>query len=313
MSGDQSTDQQAELRCLVGTLPGPAASVEQELVRAELDRTGVVLLPDAGVDSPDALIALADRFGLAALPQREPFAARRELAPGVWSEPEWPSNAPMCAHHELGWQRQPPPYLLLACRQPANEGGRTGVANAGVVFTLLPPELTGRASQAGWTLTRRYGPGLVGSAWPDAFAGMDRTALRRYAEQEEIELHWGDGDRLLTHRTRPAVRPTGPDGRTSWCNLLAFCSEWTMDPAVRTFLLETGGRDALPFETCLGDQTPFTARDTTVANDAYDRATTMVDWRPGSLLILDNLRIAHSTEPFSGPRRMAVLHAADRS
>jgi Taurine catabolism dioxygenase TauD, TfdA family len=284
---------------------GLGAQAARDLV----DQAGAVLVRGAGIAGAATLVELATRLGLAAVPQREPFVARRDLSGEVWSQPEWPNTSPMCMHHELGWQRQPPPYLLVACLRPAANGGRTGVADGRVVLSLLPDRLVERAERHGWSLVRRYAGGLIGMAWQDAFAGMDAAAVESYAAQEGIELEWGT-DHLLTRRRRTAVRETGPDGMPAWSNLLAFCSEWTMDPAVRDYLVATLGRSKLPFETSFGDGSPFTAEDAETVNAAYDKATVHVCWQAGDVLLLDNVRTAHSMEPFTGTREMAVMHAA---
>jgi hypothetical protein len=211
-------------------------------------------------------------------------------------------------HHELGWQRTPPPFLLIACLRPAASGGRTGVADGRTVLAMLPG-LAERAERVGWALVRRYGLRLVGMRWQDAFCGWKAAEVVAYAAAEAIDLDW-DGDWLVTNRLRPAIRPTGPDGEPAWSNLLAFCSEWTLDPGVREYLVSTLGGQALPFETAFGDGTPFTAKDVAATTSAYDRATAHVAWAPGQVLMLDNVRTAHSTEPYVGDRRMALLHAA---
>lgn len=274
-----------------------------------LEPAGAVLIRGAAVTGPAELAELAASLGLTPVAQLEPFAPRRLLGPGVWSAPAWPRNAPMCMHHELGWQRDPPPYLLIACLRPADSGGRTGLADGRAVLPLLPSALVKRARAHGWTLVRRYAVGLISMPWRDAFAGMDVAAVEAYAAAEGIELEWGP-DRLVTRRTRSAVRATGADGVPAWSNLLPFCSEWTMDRSVRDFLVSTLGRDGLPFETSLGDGSPFTALDVETVNAAYDEVTVYVGWRPGDVVLLDNVRAAHSTEPFTGEREMAVLHAA---
>lgn len=279
-----------------------------DAVPALLDQAGAVLIRDAGVTGAARLVDLATRLNLVATDQLEPFAARRDLGNGVWSQPAWPNTSPMCMHHELGWQRQPPPYLLIACLRPAATGGRTGVADGRAVLSLLPDQLVERADRGGWTLVRCYAGGLVGMPWQDAFPGMDVAAVEDYAAAEEIELEWGP-DRLLTRRTRPTVRTTGTHQAPAWSNLLAFCSEWTMDPPVREYLISTLGRTELPLRTCLADGSPFTAADVDAVNTAYDRATAHVTWRAGDVLLLDNIRMAHSMAPFTGEREMAVLHA----
>lgn len=293
---------------LVPALPELSAD-EAESLPAVLDCAGAVVIRDAGITGAAPLAELATRLGLAAVDQPEPFATRRHLGHGVWSQPAWPTTSPMCMHHELGWQRHPPAYLLLGCLRPAASGGRTGVADGPTVLSLLPKRLVQRAEYQGWSLVRRYASLLIGMPWQEAFPGMDTDAVEAYAAAEQIDLEWRP-DGLLTRRTRPAVLPTGADGTPAWSNLLAFCSEWTMEPAVREYVVSTLGRQGLPFETCFGDGSPFTAGDVETVNAAYDRATAYVAWRAGDALLLDNIRTAHSMEPFTGEREMAVLHAA---
>lgn len=287
------------------------AEVDETGIAAVLEPTGAVLIRDAGIAEPAALAELAERLGLTTVAQPEPFAPRRPLAPGVWSQTAWPSTSPMCMHHELGWQRNPPAYLLIACQYAPETGGRTGVADGRALLSRLPERIVEQASQHGWTLIRRYAGGLVGMSWQEAFDGMDRAALEAYARTEQIELQW-QPDRLVTRRHRPALRPTGTSGTVAWSNLLAFCSEWTMDPAVRDFLVATMGRDGLPFETTFGDGSPFPAADVEAVHAGYEQITAWVSWRAGDVLLLDNVRTAHSVEPFTGRREMAVVHAAAR-
>jgi hypothetical protein len=277
-------------------------------VPALVDRDGAVLIRDAGVTTAAALATLAIELGLSAVDQLEPFAPRRDLGHGVWSQLAWPSTSPMCMHHELGWQGRPPAYLLVACLRPPTSGGRTGVADGRAVLSLLPDRLVDRAVRHGWLLVRRYAGGLFGMPWEQAFPGLDRDAVTAYAATEGIDLAWESGG-LITRRHRPAVRPTGTDGAPAWSNLLAFCSEWTMDPAVRDFLVATAGRSGLQFETAYGDGSPFPAADVTSVHAAYDRATARVAWRAGDVLLLDNVRTAHAVEPYTGEREMAVMHA----
>lgn len=306
-----SSGRQAVISEATGVTAVPEAGpgdIGAGLLSGQLHDTGAVVIRDAGVTSADAMAELAGRLGLAARDQPEPFAARRPLGHGVWSGLAWPATSPMCMHHELGWEIEPPSHLLVACLKPAESGGRTGVADGRAVLDLVPTGLAERADRAGWTLTRRYAKGLIGMPWQAAFAGMDRVGVEAYAAAEDIELTW-DTDCLLTRRTRPAIRPTGTDGIPAWTNLLTFCSEWTMDPAIRDYLVEVLGRDALPYETTFGDGSPFTAADVDAVNSAYDQATAHITWRAGDALLLDNIRTAHSMEPFTGDRQMAILHA----
>ncbi|MGV9306229.1 TauD/TfdA family dioxygenase [Nonomuraea sp. NPDC004354] len=270
--------------------------------------TGALLIRGAGITDAAALVDLAARIGLTAVAQVEPFAARRDLGSGVWSQPAWPRTSPMCMHHELGWMLRPPPYLLIACRRPPASGGCTGVADGRLVLSELPERLVDRVRRHGWTLIRRYAEGPLGMSWQQAFGGLDVAGIEAYAAAEEIDLDWAS-DTLITRRSRPALRLTGRDRVAAWSNLLAFCSEWTLDSALREYLVSSMGQLGLPFQTTLGDGSPFTAADVETVDSAYDRVTAYVSWHAGDVLLLDNIRTAHSMTPFTGDREMLVMHA----
>ena len=44
-------------------------------------------------------------------------------------------------------------------------------------------------------------------------------------------------------------------------------------------------------------------------NEVYEANTTRVAWEPGNLLLVDNVRSAHSREPFEGHREVLVAMA----
>ena len=82
-------------------------------------------------------------------------------------------------------------------------------------------------------------------------------------------------------------------------------------PAVREyFLVATAGRPGLPFETAYGDGSPFPAADVDNRQRRVRPGHRARAWRAGDVLLLDNVRTAHSMEPYTGEREMAVLHAA---
>jgi len=79
-----------------------------------------------------------------------------------------------------------------------------------------------------------------------------------------------------------------------------------MDPEVREFLVEVYGEDRLPFTTRFGNGDPIGEDVVELINDVYRAATVREPWRTGDLMIVDNIRTAHSREPFTGPREVLV-------
>ena len=104
--------------------------------------------------------------------EREAFSARRSYSDGVYSTSRWPSNQPMCMHHELSYALEAPGLMLFACLSAPNEGGATAVADASAVLDALPADLVARFEREGWLLTRSYND-EIGASYAEAFGSDD--------------------------------------------------------------------------------------------------------------------------------------------
>jgi alpha-ketoglutarate-dependent taurine dioxygenase len=249
-----------------------------------------------------AFRALAER-GL--MSETEAFAPRDTVADGVLSPSKWPANQPMCMHHELSYASEFPGLLMFACLTAPASGGATGVADARAVLQALPADLVERFEREGWILDRSYN-GEIGATVAEAFGTDDRAAVEAYCRANAIELEWRPDGTLRTRQRRPAVVRHSETGERCWFNQVAFLSEWTMAPEVREFLVECYGADGLPFNTRYGDGEPVGEDIVALINDVYGAHTVSEPWRAGDLLVVDNVRTAHSREPFEGPRELLV-------
>ncbi|MGZ8802274.1 MAG: TauD/TfdA family dioxygenase, partial [Mycobacterium sp.] len=95
-------------------------------------------------------------------------------------------------------------------------------------------------------------------------------------------------------------------GQRCWFNQIGFLNEWTMAPEVHEYLVDMYGVDGLPFNTRFGDGQPIGADVVQLLNNAYEANTMREPWQAGDLLLVDNVRTAHSREAFTGPREVVV-------
>ncbi|MER6154760.1 TauD/TfdA family dioxygenase [Streptomyces sp. NPDC001868] len=287
---------------------GPAsrwAAGQRDALRAVVAEHGSVLVRGLGLRDATEVGAVFRELADTLMTEREAFAPRRTYADGVYSSTAWPSNQPMCMHHELSYTLEVPGLLLLACLEPAGRGGATGVADAEAVLAALPPELTERFERDGWLLTRSYND-EIGASVAEAFGTADRTVVEAYCRAHSIEFAWRPDGSLHTRQRRAAVLRHPVTGRRCWFNQIAFLNEWTMDPEVREYLVDMYGADGLPFNTRHGDGDPIGAEVVATLNEVYEAHTVREPWRSGDLLLVDNIRCAHSREPFEGPREVLV-------
>jgi alpha-ketoglutarate-dependent taurine dioxygenase len=236
--------------------------------------------------------------------ERESFAPRTAYALNVYTSSAWPANQPMCMHHELSYAQELPGTLVFGCLRAPASGGETAVADAAAVLADLPTDLVARFERDGWQLIRNYGE-TIGVPWQQAFGTDDPAEVEAYCRANDTEFEWTDAG-LRTRQVRTAVAHHPATGRRLWFNQIAFLNELTMDPDVREYLAMVLGPDGLPFTTRFGDGEPIPAEVVDVINEVYQRHTAATAWRRGDLMLVDNLRTAHSRLPYEGDREIVV-------
>jgi alpha-ketoglutarate-dependent taurine dioxygenase len=277
-------------------------------IRDVLARDGALWLRGFGLRAAGDLSAVSRVLGIEPMVEREGFTRRDRLADGVYSGSVWPPDQPICHHHELSYVRHVPRTLVLGCLTAASAGGWTGLVDAEEMLAALPTDLVIRFEREGWLLTRSYRAG-AGLPWQEAFGSADRSVVESYCAATGIHVSWQPDGGLRTTQRRPAVIAHPLTGRRCWVNQVAFLNEWTMEPAVREYLVDEFGPDGLPFKTFFGDGAPIDKGTVALINAQYERLSRPVRWGSGDVLLLDNLRTAHSREPFDGRREMALVLA----
>ncbi|MFJ8074407.1 TauD/TfdA family dioxygenase [Streptomyces sp. NPDC096176] len=298
----------ATLRVEAAAAPARWAAEQRDPLRAFVTEHGALMVRGLDLRDASGVAAVVRELTDAPVTEREAFTSRRMYSEGVYSSAQWPPNQPMCMHHELSYASEFPGLMLFACIDPAEEGGATGVADAAAVLRALPPELTDRFEREGWLLTRSYND-EIGATVAEAFGTDDRDAVESYCRANAIEFAWQPDGGLRTRQRRSAVVRHPVTGLRCWFNQIAFLNEWTMAPEVREYLIDEYGADGLPFNTRYGNGDPITEDIVALLNKIYDANTVRRPWQAGDLLIVDNIRTAHSREAFQGPRDVVVAMA----
>ncbi|MFF3456930.1 TauD/TfdA family dioxygenase [Streptomyces sp. NPDC002730] len=287
--------------------PGWAAEHRHNL-RSLVTEHGALLIRGLQLRDADQAGAVLRRLAPALMTDKEAFAPRQTYTPGVYSSSTWPPNQPMCMHHELSYTLHPPGLMLFACLTAPTTGGATAIADAPTVLEALPPELVHRFEQEGWLLTRTYND-EIGAPCAEAFGTDDRTAIEDYCRAGAIDFAWQPDGSLRTRQRRPAVTAHPVTGRRCWFNQIAFLNEWTIEPEIREYLIDVYGAEGLPFNTRFGGGDPIGPDIIQLLNDTYTAHTTREPWQAGDLMLVDNVRTAHSREAFQGPREVLVAMA----
>ncbi|MFS4104799.1 TauD/TfdA family dioxygenase [Streptomyces sp. PD-S100-1] len=284
------------------------AAQYREAVRAQVAEHGALLVRGLGLREPDQVRAVFTALGGELMAEREAFAPRTSYGAGLYSSTAWPDNQPMCMHHELSYVQRVPGLMLFACLTAPDRGGATAVADAEEVLRALPTALTERFEREGWLLTRSYND-EIGASLSESFGTEDRETVENYCRAHAIDFEWQPDGSLRTRQRRGAVVRHPVTGRRCWFNQIAFLNEWTLAPEVREYLVDEYGPDGLPFNTRYGDGGPIDEDVVRTLNATYEDHTRREPWQDGDLMLVDNIRSAHSREAFTGEREVLVAMA----
>jgi len=281
------------------------AAAHRDRLRTVVAEHGSVLVRGLGLRDAPEVAAVFSRLATGLMTEKEAFAPRHLHSDGVYSSTKWPANQPMCMHNELSYLLEPPGLMLFACLVAPADGGATGVADSTDVHEALPAELVARFEREGWLLTRTYND-EIGASFEEAFGTEDRAAVESYCRAHAIEVEWQPDGGLRTRQHRRAVVRHPVSGRACWFNQIAFLNEWTLAPEVREYLVDVYGADGLPFNTRFGNGDPIGEDVVQLLNEVYEAHTAREPWQAGDLMLVDNVRSAHSREAFTGAREVLV-------
>ncbi|MGB6225766.1 MAG: TauD/TfdA family dioxygenase, partial [Pseudonocardiaceae bacterium] len=106
--------------------PGDAPSwaVEhRDALRTVVAEHGSVRVRGLGLRDATEIGAVFARLTTSLMTEKEAFASRQTYSEGVYSSSKWPSNQPMCMHHELSYRLEFPGLMLFACLRAPTDGG----------------------------------------------------------------------------------------------------------------------------------------------------------------------------------------------
>jgi alpha-ketoglutarate-dependent taurine dioxygenase len=274
-------------------------------LRAVVAEHGAVLVRGLGLRDAAGTTAVFRQLATTLMTEKEAFARRQVYADGVYSSATWPANQPMCMHHELSYRLEVPSLILFACLGAPTSGGATAVADSPTVLDALPKDLTERFERDGWLLARSYND-EIGATLAEAFGTEDRSAVESYCRANAIDFAWQPDGGLRTRQRRSAVVRHPLTGKRCFFNQVAFLNEWTIAAEIREYLVDVYGAEGLPFNTQFGTGQPLTEEIVELINEVYEANTMREPWQVGDLMLVDNIRTAHSREAYEGPREILV-------
>jgi alpha-ketoglutarate-dependent taurine dioxygenase len=218
---------------------------------------------------------------------------RQRLVDGVYTSTEYPQHVHLSLHNEMSYTHRWPTQLFFTCIEAPVQGGETPIANSRSLLSRIPKDIVEEFSQRRVKYLRRLHSFVNdGYSWQEAFETDDRRVVEEYCEEGDVSFEWQADGVLLLLETRPATTTHPLTGEEVWFNQAdSFHSNG--DPKSR-------------LDASFGDGGEISDRSLIEIRAAMKSVTVLIKWRPGDVLVLDNVLTAHGRCPFSGPRKILL-------
>lgn len=285
-------------------LPGWARQ-SRELLETRLAEHGAVLCRGFRLRSPAELATFVEAVAGGLMDYEDRTSPRSVVAGNVYTSTDYPPAESIFLHNENSYSERWPTRIFFHCMTVAAEGGATPIADCAKVYQRLDSQLRGRFEERGVMYVRNFGEGL-GLPWSEVFQTSDRGEVEARCRAAGIELEWRGDERLRTRQIRPATLRHPQSGERIWFNQVPLFHVGMLEHEVRAELFRSLGEESLPSHAYYGDGTPISDGELAAICAAYEAETRVFGWREGDVLVLDNVRMAHGRQPFSGPRKVVV-------
>jgi alpha-ketoglutarate-dependent taurine dioxygenase len=195
--------------------------------------------------------------------------------------------------------------IWFYCVLPSQTGGETPIVDCRTIYNRLDPTLRQRFSDKGLLYVRNYTEGLDVS-WQGFYGSDDRRKVEEACTRSGTEFEWTEGGGLRTRQRSPAVIRHPQTGEMSFFNQLQLHHVSFLEPAVRESLSAMMREEDLPRNVYYGDGSRIEDSVMQEILALYRATAVQFPWQAGDVLMLNNMLVAHSRNPYVGPRKIVV-------
>ncbi|HKY28110.1 MAG TPA: condensation domain-containing protein, partial [Pyrinomonadaceae bacterium] len=280
------------------------AATNNEFVHSNLLRHGALLF--RGFDVP--AVPDFERFAQALCPNlygEYGDLPREEMGGKVYGSTPYPSDETILFHNESSHMHRWPMLIWFYCVKPSESGGETPIVDCRKIYQALEPNLRQKFAERGLMYVRNFTPGLDVS-WQNFFHTNERSVVEDYCKQAGIEFEWTSGGGLRTRQICPAIVNHPQTGEMVFFNQLQLHHVSCLAAPVRESLLSMMREEDLPRNVYYGDGT--TIEDSVIDDllSLYRQSAVSFPWREHDIIMLNNMLVAHSRNPYVGERKIVV-------
>jgi hypothetical protein len=280
------------------------AATNKAFVEANLLKHGAVLFRGFGVTSASAF----EKVVLAICPDMfdEYGDLPREAEGGkVYSSTPYPADETILFHNEGSHQHRWPMRISFYCVKAAKQGGESPIVDCRRMYQAIDPVVRDRFERLGLMYVRNFVDGLDVS-WQQFFQTGDRAKVEDYCRKGSFEFEWTRNNGLRTRLRCPAVVTHPQTGELVFFNQVQLHHPSCLSPAVRESLLSVVKEEDLPRNVYYGDGSKIEDAVMEDLGVLYRQLAASFPWQEQDVLMINNMLVAHSRNPFVGERKIVV-------
>ena len=198
-----------------------------------------------------------------------------------------------------------PMLIWFYCVKAAEQGGESPIVDCREVYRKLEPSIRDRFEKKGLMYVRNFTDRLDVS-WERFFQTDDRSKVEDYCRKVGIDFEWKDENGLRIRQLSPAVVKHPQTGEFVFFNQIQLHHVSCLPPSVHDSLRSIVDEENFPRNVYYGDGSPIEDSAVRHIRDLYDRLAISFKWQERDVLMLNNMLVAHSRNPFSGQRKIVV-------
>jgi alpha-ketoglutarate-dependent taurine dioxygenase len=195
--------------------------------------------------------------------------------------------------------------IWFYCVKAAAHGGETPIVDCRTIYNQLEPDVRRKFAEKGLMYVRNFTPGLDVS-WQSFFHTDQRALVEDYCRKAGISFEWTNNDGLRTRQVCPAIVNHPQTGEMVFFNQLQLHHVSCLEAPVRESLLSMMSEEDLPRNVYYGDGSRIDDALMDELRELYREAAVSFPWQNQDIILLNNMLVAHSRNPYVGERKIVV-------
>lgn len=291
-----------------GVDPFQWASLNKAEVNKKLYTHGAILFRGFNIETVEDFHNFVRQISPDILKYKERSSPRTEVGKSIYTSTDYPPSQSIQFHNEQSYTKSWPMKLWFYCQIPAEKGGETPIADGRKVLESLSKQTIEEFENKRVMYQRNYGNGM-GLTWQEAFQTTNKFEVEEFCTKENIDFQWRSNEHLRTKQVFDTIVRHPITNEKVWFEHAAFFHISGLPENVRESFLEEFNEGDLPSNTYFGDGTTIDNAYLEDVRNAYLQTANKFVWGKADILLIDNMLVSHSREPFEGDRKILVAMA----